>query len=193
MSRRNKCIFLLLILGLANRNLCDGFRAAPTTAQQQQRSQQNLPFNTRQQRQAITTTTTTSNKLALQAAKFSYPTQDESVELGIREWPQQIKTERIWSEHVKEGKQLVRYILQGSGKVTVLVDRTKEGNDGGLVNEFNTGVLVEVDGPAELVWIKSDTDDDDIIILTPTYEQSGLFIGAIAGFVVLCGGLIGLT
>ena len=42
-------------------------------------------------------------------------------------------------------------------------------------------------------WQQSDTDDDDIIILTPTYEQSGLFIGAIAGFVVLCGGLIGLT
>ena len=187
MSRRIKSLFLLLILGLSNKNLCYGFRAT----QQQHRTHLNLlSYTSQQQRQAITTT---KNRLVLQAAKFSYPTQDESVELGIREWPQQIKTERIWSEHVKEGKQLVRYILQGSGKVTVLVDRTKEGNDGGLVNEFNTGVMVEVDGPAELVWIKSDTDDDDIIILTPTYEQSGLFIGAIAGFVVLCGGLIGLT
>lgn len=115
---------------------------------------------------------------------FTNPSQEESVALGIREWPQQTKTQLSWVEEVKEGNTLTRYVLQGSGDVTV-VSSSKTLNKS---TKFQPGLLIEINGPATLNWKRS--SDEGVIILTPGYEQGGLLIGVGLSFVILCGALI---
>ena len=108
-----------------------------------------------------------------------------SVELGIREWSQQTK-----SEEAKEGQTLIRYILQGSGTVAVTVAGSVGNNN--QPKKFNTGMLLEVEGPVLLEWnINKDDEGGDVIILTPGYENTSLFVGAIVGFVAMVGALSG--
>jgi len=77
----------------------------------------------------------------------------------------------------------VRYILQGSGTLDV---------DGGRSSrKFNTGMLVEAEGPVKLDWNKD--EGENVIILTPGFEQGGLFAGALIGFVAMVGALIALS
>lgn len=113
--------------------------------------------------------------------KYTMPSQEESVDLGIREWPQQTKSSS-WDEEAKEGQTLVRYVLQGSGSVTV---------NGQAAKKFMTGMLMEVDGPASLQWNKD--DGEDVILLTPGFENGGLFAGALIGFVAMVGALVALS
>jgi len=134
--------------------------------------------------------------------KYTMPSQQESVELGIRDWPQQTKSSS-WSEEAKEGQTLIRYILQGSGTVTVTVTGLAAGSgSGGNSNsnsnqpkKFNTGMLLEVEGPVSLEWNinKDDAEGGDVIILTPGYENTSLFVGAIVGFVAMVGALVALS
>lgn len=118
--------------------------------------------------------------LAAVSPKYSMPSQEESESLGIREWPQQTKTS-AWKDEVSEDQTIVRYILQGSG--TLYVD--------GSNAKFNTGMLVEVEGPATLEWDKN--DGEDVIILTPGYETGGLFVGVIIGFIGMVAALVALS
>ena len=113
--------------------------------------------------------------------KYSMPSQQESEQLGIREWPQQTKSS-TWEDQASEGQTLVRYILQGSGTLYV---------DGSSSKRFNTGILVEVDGPVTLKWEKD--DGEDVILLTPGFENAGLFAGALVGFVAMVGALLALS
>ena len=131
------------------------------------------------------------------SSSFSTPTQEQSVALGIREWPQQTKSQSTWSEQVKDGQSLTRYILQGEGELTIALEEltttttttktTKKASP--QRKKIIPGLLVEVTGPATLNWVKKDAEDV-IIILTPGYEQGGLLIGVASGLIVLCGALI---
>ena len=106
---------------------------------------------------------------------------------GAREWPQQVKQGK-WSETVDSGKLVARYILDGRGSVAV----TLYTNDGASKNkepvyhELVPGSFLEAMGPATLEW----EADDQILLLTPGYEQGSLFAAVAALFVVLCGALI---
>jgi len=113
--------------------------------------------------------------------KYNMPSQQESEDLGIREWSQQTKSSS-WTDEATEGQTLVRYILQGSGVLYV---------DGESSKKFNVGMLVEVEGPVKLDWEKD--VEEDVIILTPGYESGGLFAGALVGFVAMVGALVALT
>lgn len=113
---------------------------------------------------------------------YTLPSQQESEQLGIRDWPQQTKSSS-WTDEAEEGQTLVRYILQGSGTLDV---------DGGRSSrKFNTGMLVEAEGPVKLDWNKD--EGENVIILTPGFEQGGLFAGALIGFVAMVGALIALS
>lgn len=114
--------------------------------------------------------------------EFSFPSQERCVELGIRDWPQTTKSGESWSEEVQDGQNLTRYILQGSGTVSV----------NSVNKKFNVGLLLEVEGPASLEW-KRDDSSDSVIILTPGFENGALFAGALVGFVALCGALVALS
>lgn len=109
------------------------------------------------------------------------PSQEEAVELGIREWPQQTKSSP-WTDEAQEGQTLVRYILQGSGTLIV---------NGGDSKKFATGMLMEVEGPVSLEWKKD--DGEDCIILTPGFENGGLFVGAFLGFMAMVAALVALS
>lgn len=111
------------------------------------------------------------------------PSQEQCVQLGIREWPQQIKSSLSWKEEIKQGKTLARYILQGSGTVSV--------GDGHSPRKFYVGTLLEVEGPATLIWERN--EGEDVIILTPGFENGALFAGAIVGFVTMVYLLLALS
>jgi hypothetical protein len=83
------------------------------------------------------TSTYRSSTSLYSSSSFTNPTQEESVNLGIREWPQQTKSQSTWEEEVKDGETLIRYILQGSGDLII------DGNTN-RPNKFNTGLLIEV-------------------------------------------------
>mmetsp|Transcript_6111 Transcript_6111/g.17180 ORF Transcript_6111/g.17180 Transcript_6111/m.17180 type:complete len:193 (-) Transcript_6111:363-941(-) len=121
-----------------------------------------------------------------------FPTQDEAVELGIREWPQQLKT-GTWEEPVPLGQQVVRYVLEGSGSVQIesYNDDDEEGTECSSSSvttaRVGPGTLVEVPGQSLLSW---DFGSDEAIILTPSYEEGGKLLATAAILVVLCGALI---
>jgi quercetin dioxygenase-like cupin family protein len=71
----------------------------------------------------------------------------------------------------------VRYVLDGKGTVTI--DDDQQQNVG-------PGSLVEVSGPAALVWETS----SEMLVLTPGFEEGGKLIAVALVLVVLCGSLI---
>lgn len=100
--------------------------------------------------------------------------------MGARDWPQQFKNSG-WSEIVPEEKVVTRYILSGQGAVS--------SSDANVQNRrIGPGTLVEITGPASVEW--SVNDGDEMIVLTPGYEQTGLLLGVGGAFVVLCGVLV---
>ena len=109
------------------------------------------------------------------------PSQGEAESLGIREWPQQAKSKGTFEESCKEGQTLVRYILDGQGSVEVAdSDESKQ-------ISVAPGSLVEVKGEATLSW---SVTSNEMIILTPGFEQVGLFAGVAVAMVVLLGALV---
>ena len=118
--------------------------------------------------------------LAAATVSSSTPSQAECEAMGIREWPQQVKS-KSWTEQAQEGTELTRYILEGQG--TLVVDRsTKE--------TLAPGKLITVSGPATLEWQATSAD---MIVLTPGYEQGGLLLAVGGGLVILVIALIVAT
>ena len=100
--------------------------------------------------------------------------------MGARDWPQQFKNS-AWSETVADDKTVTRYILSGQGTVSSA--------DANVQNRrIGPGSLVEITGPANVEW--SVNDGEEMIVLTPGYEEAGLLLGVAGAFVVLCGVLV---
>lgn len=104
--------------------------------------------------------------------QITNPTPNEAADMGIRDWPQQVKSS-FDTEQISEGKTVVRYVLDGEGKLNG--------------NKVGPGTLIEAEGECELKW---EISSDNMIILTPGYEDFGKLAGVLAVFVVLCGALI---
>jgi hypothetical protein len=122
--------------------------------------------------------------LYLTKVKISTPSSEDAVEMGIREWPQQSKT-GSWQEESEEGELLVRYVLDGSGTLDIE-------EDGGNIRSYTVapGSLVQVKGKAVLSWA---TSSRAMIILTPSFEEGKLFLGAALASLILCISLLSLT
>lgn len=106
----------------------------------------------------------------------SKPSPDQAVAMEVRGWPQQLKKGN-WSEQVPEGKTKIRYILDGTGSLSVI--------GGGTIN-VGPGTLIEISGDASIEWVAS----GEMIVLTPGFEEGGKLLIVTAAFVVLCGSLI---
>lgn len=113
----------------------------------------------------------------------SQPSPDAAAAQGIREWPQQTTT-GSWLEDSEDGELLTRYVLEGTGTVEIEAD--------GNTRSFNVapGTLVEVDGKATLSWKAS---SQEMIILTPGFEQGGVFAAVAVVVLILFGSLIALS
>lgn len=110
------------------------------------------------------------------AVKLSTPSPERAAEIGIREWPQQVKS-GSWSEEVSDGQNLIRYVLDGTGDVEI-----KEKDGKSKVSSVGPGSLLEVSDEAKLIW---KVNSGDMIVLTPGYEQAGLFLGVALGLILL--------
>ena len=119
------------------------------------------------------------------------PTPDEAADMGARDWPQQAKNAPGWSESVPDDAVVTRYILSGRGTVST----TSSGDRSGKTNKSSSprrkigpGSLVEITGPANVDWTVE--AGEEMIVLTPGYEEAGLLLGVAGAFVVLCGVLV---
>eukprot|EP00978_Attheya_sp_CCMP212_P034608 scaffold145776_cov40-Attheya_sp.AAC.1 len=136
-----------------------------------------FPHNKAFVRDSLTT------QLRESAVEVKFPNQEEAVALGAREWPQQVKR-GIWSERVANGVPAARYVLDGTGSIAV----TLLGDDG-MTPKTNIptthmlvpGSLIEAMGPATIDW----NVDEEMIVLTPGYEQGNLLAVVAATLVVL--------
>ena len=71
--------------------------------------------------------------------KISTPSPDDAADMGIRDWPQQLKKAGSWSETVDEDQTLVRYVLDGTGAVNVVDENGQDEK-----TAVGPGSLVEV-------------------------------------------------
>ncbi|KAL7431816.1 hypothetical protein ACHAXH_004847 [Discostella pseudostelligera] len=152
------------------------------------------PFSTTSNIQPLFAKTDTNNykNIASEpAVEISFPTPTESISLGIQQWPQQFHSSN-WNESIIEGQIATRYILSGSGRLSI----TYYNNDdpGGQVQTMNNvriypGTLIEVNGEATLQWTIDDKKEG-MIVLTPTYEEGGKLLVVMAGMVLFCLGLL---
>mmetsp|Transcript_19220 Transcript_19220/g.28985 ORF Transcript_19220/g.28985 Transcript_19220/m.28985 type:complete len:162 (-) Transcript_19220:75-560(-) len=110
------------------------------------------------------------------AVKLSTPSPERAAEMGIREWPQQLKS-GSWSEEVSDGQNLVRYVLDGTGDIEI-----KEKDGKSKVSTVGPGALLEVSDQATLMWR---VNSGEMIVLTPGYEQAGLFLGVAVSLILL--------
>jgi uncharacterized cupin superfamily protein len=114
--------------------------------------------------------------LAASNVGISSPSLDQAAEMGVRDWPQQLK-KGTWSEQVPEGRMLIRYILDGTGTLQV---------NGGKRTTVGPGALIEINGDASVEWKAS----DEMIILTPGFEEGGKLLIVAIFFAVLCVSLL---
>ena len=113
----------------------------------------------------------------------SQPSSDAAAAQGIREWPQQTK-KGTWREDSEDGEILTRYVLEGTGTVEI----EEQGNAKSF--QVAPGTLIEVDGKAALSWAATSSE---MIILTPGFEQGGVFAAVAAVVLILFGSLIALS
>lgn len=121
--------------------------------------------------------------------KISKPSSDEAAQMGIREWPQQLR-QGTWTEFVTLDKTVVRYILNGSGSLK----STDEDQAITKITPLVPGTLVEVTGTATLEWKANDKDgkeEEGLIVLTPAFEEGGLFLGVAVVVIAIFGALLG--
>lgn len=114
--------------------------------------------------------------LALSASiQVTTPSPDDAADMGIRDWPQ---TQRngAWQEQVTDGQTLVRYVLDGQGKLTITDNSSSSSS---TTQAVGPGTLIEVTDDATLDW------SGDLLLLTPGYEQGGLFLGVLATLLVV--------
>jgi hypothetical protein len=110
------------------------------------------------------------------------PSPDAAAEMGIRDWPQQLK-KGSWTDASGPGQTLVRYVLDGTGTVEIVTNNdsiTKSSTIG-------PGTLIEVTGEAKLSW---ESSSSEMILLTPGFEEGGKLLGVAALMVIVCGALI---
>eukprot|EP00537_Pseudo-nitzschia_pungens_P014336 CAMPEP_0172384682 /NCGR_PEP_ID=MMETSP1061-20121228/2419_1 /TAXON_ID=37318 /ORGANISM="Pseudo-nitzschia pungens, Strain cf. pungens" /LENGTH=231 /DNA_ID=CAMNT_0013113395 /DNA_START=65 /DNA_END=760 /DNA_ORIENTATION=+ len=152
------------------------------------------------QRLSHTCIPASTTSLAVVSPRVSVPSQAECETLGIREWPQQSKT-GSWTETVKPGSSLVRYVLEGSGSLAILGGNEATASSSSSSSSFSSspiavspGTLVEIEADADegsdvrLAWTTS--NDAEMILLTPGFEEGGVFLGVLAGILVLFGALL---
>ena len=108
------------------------------------------------------------------------PSQEEAESMGIREWPQQAKSKGSFVESCEEGKTLVRYVLDGQSTVEI----TQSEEEPSQTISMRPGSLLEVTGEATLSW---EVTSNEMILLTPSFEQVGIFSGVALALVVLLG------
>jgi len=113
------------------------------------------------------------------------PTPDEAADMGARDWPQQTRSAPGWSESVPDDAVVTRYILSGRGTVS---STAGDGRGGSPRRNIGPGTLVEITGPADVDWTVE--AGEEMIVLTPGYEEAGLLLGVAGAFVVLCGVLV---
>eukprot|EP00527_Entomoneis_sp_CCMP2396_P009284 CAMPEP_0198138358 /NCGR_PEP_ID=MMETSP1443-20131203/1766_1 /TAXON_ID=186043 /ORGANISM="Entomoneis sp., Strain CCMP2396" /LENGTH=121 /DNA_ID=CAMNT_0043800099 /DNA_START=254 /DNA_END=619 /DNA_ORIENTATION=- len=109
------------------------------------------------------------------------PSQKQAETMGIREWPQQTKAKGSFVEISQEGETLVRYVLDGTAIITASSAQEQK------VVSMTPGSLLEVTGEATVSW---DVTSHELILLTPNFEQVGIFAGVALGLVLLVGALI---
>lgn len=117
----------------------------------------------------------------------SVPSQSKCEALGVREWPQQSKT-GTWTEGVSPEASVQRYILEGSGKLSVVVDDS--GDATAITLKPGTLVEIGVGTPSVTLEWECGPNCPEIILLTPGFEEGNVFLGVIAGIVVLFGVLL---
>ena len=117
---------------------------------------------------------------------ISVPSQAKCEELGVREWPQQSK-KGIWNEAVAPENSLVRYVLEGSGSLEINQggdEATKE------IISVTPGTLVEIGAGTPDLQLEWKSEQAEMILLTPGFEEGSVFLGVFAGIVVLFGALL---
>ena len=120
---------------------------------------------------------------------ISTPTPDEAAEMGARDWPQQAKGAPGWSESVPDDAVVTRYILSGRGTVSYSSSGDGSGKTRGSPRrKIGPGSLVEITGPTDVDWTVE--AGEEMLVLTPGYEEAGLLLGVAGAFVVLCGVLV---
>mmetsp|Transcript_13825 Transcript_13825/g.28533 ORF Transcript_13825/g.28533 Transcript_13825/m.28533 type:complete len:196 (+) Transcript_13825:154-741(+) len=120
-----------------------------------------------------------SSSLMMSRIRTSVPSQAKCEELGVREWPQQSK-KGSWSENVPPENSLFRYVLEGSGSLEI-DDQTLS---------VTPGTLVEIQEGSPELRLDWTSDTEEMILLTPGFEEGGVFLGVIAGILVLFGVLL---
>lgn len=110
----------------------------------------------------------------------SSPSPDEAADMGIRDWPQQLR-KGSWEETSNEGQALVRYVLDGTGVIEI-----ESGVSPKTTSKISPGSLVAVSGEATLSW----RADGEMIILTPGFEEGGKFLGVVAVMLLVFGVLL---
>lgn len=120
----------------------------------------------------------------------SVPSQAQCEALGVREWPQQSKT-GSWNERVAPENTLVRYVLEGTGSLDVCSDETQDDESPGTKQSIavKPGTLVEIQPGTPAVRLEWKCDGE-IVLLTPGFEEGNVFLGVIAGIVLLFGALL---
>jgi hypothetical protein len=134
------------------------------------------------------------NNNMVRVVDIQTPSSEEAASMGIREWPQQVKSKGTsWSEEVNTDTNVVRYILDGTGTLEIcsVVDPRKVEEDAKPTRRECTtivepGTLIQVQGPATLRWMAL----DEMIVLTPGFEEGGLFAGVIVAVLALFGALM---
>jgi len=123
------------------------------------------------------------------AITISTPTPDEAADMGARDWPQQAKSSPGWSESVPDDAVVIRYILSGRGTVSYSSSGDGSGKTRGSPRrKIGPGGLVEITGPTDVDWTVE--AGEEMIVLTPGYEEAGLLLGVAGAFLVLCGVLV---
>jgi hypothetical protein len=145
-----------------------------------------LPCTSRTRSLTLATTPATCTRLhaASTSISTSTPSQSESEALGIREWPQQAKKRGTFSESCGDGQTLVRYILEGTATVNV---QTTTAENVSQSAKLSVGTLMEVQGPCQVDW---DVTSEELILLTPGFEQGGSFAAVLGLLVLVCGVLL---
>ena len=124
------------------------------------------------------------HSLCMAKIRITTPSSDVAVEMGMREWPQQVQQGR-WSEFVPSETTVIRYVLEGSGTLEIVDEDQAQAQSTSLV----PGTLIEVTGTASLQW-STLPDTTDMILLTPNFEQGGLLMGVVVSIIALFGALL---
>ena len=111
---------------------------------------------------------------------ISNPSPEEAANMGCRDWPQKTKSRGVFVETCKENQSLTRYVLDGTGTLDVPGKVSSR--------KLNPGTLIEIQGgPTEVSW---NVQSEEMIILTPGYEETGSFVAILVAMIAICGTLI---